>query len=111
MSNAGTTTDVPRLEMHDIKKRFGATLALDGVSLSVMPGEVHALVGQNGAGKSTLMKTLSGAIQPDSGEMFLDGKRYAPASPLDGRKLGVAMIYQELSLAPHLSVVEKVLMK
>jgi len=96
--------------MRDIKKRFGATIALDGVSLSVMPGEVHGLVGQNGAGKSTLMKTLSGAIQPDAGEMFLDGLRYAPANPIDGRRQGVAMIYQELALAPHLSVVENILL-
>ncbi len=100
----------PRLEMRDIKKRFGATIALDGVSLRVMPGEVHALVGQNGAGKSTLMKVLSGAHPPDSGDMFLDGKPYSPRNPLDGRKLGVAMIYQELSLAPHLSVMENVLL-
>jgi ribose transport system ATP-binding protein len=96
--------------MSDIRKRYGATLALDGVSLSVMPGEVHALVGQNGAGKSTLMKTLSGAIQPDAGTMFLDGQPYAPESPLDGRRRGVAMIYQELSLAPHLSVAENILL-
>ncbi len=100
----------PRLEMRDIKKRFGATLALDGVSLAVAPGEVHALVGQNGAGKSTLMKTLSGAHAPDAGEMLLDGQPYTPRNPLDGRKRGVAMIYQELSLAPHLSVLENVLL-
>jgi ribose transport system ATP-binding protein len=100
----------PRLQMSDIKKRYGATIALDGVSLSVNPGEVHALVGQNGAGKSTLMKTLSGAIQPDAGTMLLDGQPYAPTSPLDGRHRGVAMIYQELSLAPHLSVVENILL-
>jgi ribose transport system ATP-binding protein len=96
--------------MRDIRKRFGATIALDGVSLAVMSGEVHALVGQNGAGKSTLMKTLSGAHAPDSGAMFLDGQPYTPRTPLDGRRLGVAMIYQELSLAPHLSVVENVLL-
>ncbi|HEX8523265.1 MAG TPA: sugar ABC transporter ATP-binding protein [Tepidisphaeraceae bacterium] len=100
----------PRLSMHAIRKRFGATLALNGVSLSVAPGEVHALVGQNGAGKSTLMKILSGATRPDEGEMSLDGERYAPASPLEGRKLGVAMIYQELSLAPHLSVAENIVL-
>src|SRR4051794_5910286 len=110
MSTSTTDATHARLEMRDIKKRFGATIALDGVSLRVMPGEVHALVGQNGAGKSTLMKTLSGAHAPDSGEMFLDGKPYTPRNPLDGRKLGVAMIYQELSLAPHLSVMENVLL-
>ncbi len=105
-----TTSTIARLQMRDIRKRFGATLALDGVSLRVMPGEVHGLVGQNGAGKSTLMKVLSGAIQPDSGEILLDGQAYAPASPLEGRSRGVAMIYQELSLAPHLSVMENVLL-
>jgi ribose transport system ATP-binding protein len=104
------TPQTPRLEMRNIQKRFGATLALDGVSLAVMPGEVHALVGQNGAGKSTLMKTLSGAHAPDGGEMFLDGKPYTPRNPLDGRKRGVAMIYQELSLAPHLTIAENVLL-
>ena len=103
-------SNTPRLEMRAIKKRFGATIALDGVSLQVMPGEVHALVGQNGAGKSTLMKVLSGAHPPDAGTMFLDGRPYAPRNPLEARRLGVAMIYQELSLAPHLSVMENVLL-
>jgi len=102
--------NTPRLEMRNIKKRFGATIALDGVSLAVMPGEVHALVGQNGAGKSTLMKVLSGAHPPDAGQMFLDGQPFSPRNPNDARRLGVAMIYQELSLAPHLSVVENVLL-
>src|SRR3954469_21306617 len=106
MSAAVQPSSIPRLEMRDIKKRFGPTIALDGVSLRVMPGEVHALVGQNGAGKSTLMKTLSGAHAPDSGQMFIDGGPYSPRNPLGARKLGVAMIYQELSLAPHLSIVE-----
>jgi len=110
MTTSMTTSNLPRLEMRDIKKRFGPTIALDGVSLQVMPGEVHALVGQNGAGKSTLMKVLSGAHPPDAGEMFLDGHPYRPRNPLDGRRLGVAMIYQELSLAPHLSVMENVLL-
>ena len=103
-------TPIARLEMKEIRKRFGATVALDGVSLRVSAGEVHGLVGQNGAGKSTLMKVLSGAIRADSGEVFLDGEAYAPSSPLDGRRRGVAMIYQELSLAPHLSVAENVLL-
>ena len=101
---------MPSLEMKDIKKRFGATIALDGVSLQVSPGEVHGLVGQNGAGKSTLMKILSGALRPDSGEMLLEGRPYAPASPNDGRRRGVAMIYQELALAPHLSIAENILL-
>lgn len=100
----------PRLRMKGVRKSFGATVALDGVDLHVMPGEVLALVGENGAGKSTLMKVLSGAHRPDAGTMELDGKPYAPASPLEARRLGVAMIYQELSLAPDLSVAENILL-
>jgi ribose transport system ATP-binding protein len=91
-------------------KRFGSTIALDGVDLSVEAGQVLAVVGENGAGKSTLMKILSGAYQPDRGEIWLDGEPYAPASPAEGRRRGVAMIYQELSLAPDLSVMENVLL-
>ncbi|HZE97312.1 MAG TPA: sugar ABC transporter ATP-binding protein [Planctomycetota bacterium] len=99
-----------RLEMTGVRKRFGATVALDGVDLAVAPGECHALVGQNGAGKSTLMKVLSGAHTPDEGALRLDGAPYAPRDPLEGRRRGIAMIYQELSLAPHLSVEENIVL-
>ena len=101
---------VHRLEMRGVSKRFGATRALDCVDLSVPSGEVLALVGENGAGKSTLMKVLSGAIAPDQGQMWLDGQPYRPRNPLDARRHGIAMIYQELSLAPHLSVMENILL-
>ena len=107
-------TEIPsktaRLEMRGVRRSFGATKALRGVELSVAPGEVMALVGENGAGKSTLMKILSGAIPPDEGKMFLDGADYVPGNPLHARKSGVAMIYQELALAPHLSVMENILL-
>jgi ribose transport system ATP-binding protein len=96
--------------MRGVSQRFGATLALRGVDLAVNAGEVLALVGENGAGKSTLMKVLSGALVPDEGEMQLDGAPYQPQSPADGRAAGVAMIYQELSLAPDLSVAENILL-
>ncbi len=96
----------PRLVMRGIAKRFGATVALAGVDLEVASGEVLALVGENGAGKSTLMKVLAGVVQPDAGTMALDGRPFAPATPLEARRAGVAMIYQELSLAPHLTVEE-----
>jgi ribose transport system ATP-binding protein len=96
--------------MRGIMKAFGATQALAGVDLEVAAGEVHALVGENGAGKSTLMKVLSGAHAPDSGEMELDGREYHPHDPLEARELGVAMIYQELTIAPHLDVAENVLL-
>ena len=99
-----------RLEMRGVRKSFGATLALKGVDIAVAPGEVMALVGENGAGKSTLMKVLSGAHLPDAGEMFLNGQPYVPGNPLHARESGIAMIYQELSLAPHLSVMENILL-
>jgi ribose transport system ATP-binding protein len=90
--------------MTGIAKRFGSTCALDGVDLDLRPGEIHALIGENGAGKSTLMKVLSGAIRADAGAMTLDGQPFAPLNPRDARRHGVAMIYQELTLCPHLSV-------
>jgi len=101
---------IPRFDMRGVRKTFGATVALDGVHFAVRAGEVCALVGQNGAGKSTLMGILSGAIRPDAGEMRLDGAPYAPREPIDARRAGVAMIYQELSLAPHLSVTENIVL-
>jgi len=100
----------PALAMRGISKSFGATLALDNVDLELEAGRVHALLGENGAGKSTLMKILSGAIKPDSGRMFVDGRPYAPAGPLDGRRRGISMIYQELNLAPHLTVEENIVL-
>jgi ribose transport system ATP-binding protein len=94
----------PLLAMRDVAKRFGASKALDGVSLDLEAGEVLALLGENGAGKSTLMKVLSGAYQPDSGSMTLEGEPYSPSGPRDALARGVAMIYQELTIAPHLTV-------
>ena len=105
-----TMTDAPRFDMRGVRKSFGATLALDGVDFAVRGGEVCALVGQNGAGKSTLMSILAGALRPDAGAMTLDGVPYAPRHPSDARRAGVAMIHQELSLAPHLSVTENIVL-
>jgi ribose transport system ATP-binding protein len=96
--------------MTEISKRFGATQALRGVSLELSAGQALALIGENGAGKSTLMKVLSGAHAPDEGSMELAGGRYAPRGPHAARLAGVAMIYQELNLAPHLSVVENIML-
>ncbi len=105
-----TPPDHARLRMSAVRKRFGATVALDGVDLTVRPGEVHALIGENGAGKSTLVKIVSGAIPADAGEMLLDGRPYRPSNPLDARRNGIAMIYQELNLAPHLRVEENIML-
>lgn len=98
------------LRLSGVKKSFGATQALKGVDLALESGEVLALIGENGAGKSTLMKVLSGAHDADSGEMSLEGAPYRPTGPLHARSLGVCMIYQELALAPDLSVMENILL-
>jgi ribose transport system ATP-binding protein len=99
-----------RLRLTAIQKSFGATRALKSVSLEIAPGEVHAIIGENGAGKSTLMKILSGAYGADAGTMNLSGVPYLPENPHDARLKGVAMIYQELNLALHLSAQENILL-
>jgi len=96
--------------MHGVTKSFGAVRALDGVDFEVRRGEVHALVGENGAGKSTLMKTLAGALTADGGRIELEGRPYRPHAPVQALRAGVAMIYQESNLAPHLSVQENVML-
>lgn len=100
----------PLLRMQGISKRFGATQALGQVDLDVGAGEVLALIGENGAGKSTLMKILSGAHAADAGQMELAGRPYAPQGPHEARLAGVAMIYQELNLAPDLSVEDNIML-
>jgi len=98
------------LKLSKISKSFGPTVALDGVDLELREGEVHALIGENGAGKSTLMNVIAGSLHPEQGTMEINGKPYAPANPLDARTHGLSLIHQELSLCPHLSVAENVLM-
>lgn len=100
----------PRLRLSGIRKRFGATLALDGVNLEIAPAEVHAVVGENGAGKSTLMKILSGVHAPDAGTMELNGAPFEPHEPLEARRAGVVMVNQELAIAPDLTVVENIVL-
>src|SRR4030095_331220 len=103
-------TTMSLLSLSNITKRFGPTIALDGVSLNLQPGEVHALIGENGAGKSTLMNVLAGALHPDHGKMEIEGRAYQPSSALDARAHGIALIHQELALCPHLSVAENIMM-
>ncbi len=99
----------PLLEMRGISKTFSSTRALNNVSLSVSTGETHALMGENGAGKSTLMKILSGAYVPDAGgQILLDGMPIPVGDPVASRSNGVAVIYQELSLAPNLTVAQNI---
>ncbi|MEX2272423.1 MAG: sugar ABC transporter ATP-binding protein [Vicinamibacterales bacterium] len=98
----------PRLEMLGIRKAFPGVVALDGVDLTLRPGEVHMLLGENGAGKSTLMKILSGAQRGDAGEIRMHGQPVEIASPRDALGLGIRVIYQELNLVPQMTVAENV---
>jgi ribose transport system ATP-binding protein len=105
-----TKSKMPVLKLSKIHKSFGPTIALHGVDLELRQGEVHALIGENGAGKSTLMNIIAGSLRPDRGTMEIQGQPYSPSNPLDARTHGIALIHQELSLCPHLSVAENVLM-
>ncbi|PZQ96137.1 MAG: D-xylose ABC transporter ATP-binding protein [Cereibacter sphaeroides] len=99
----------PLLAMSGIRKTFGSVKALRGVELTVWPGEIHALMGENGAGKSTLMKILAGAFPADpGGEIRFNGAPVSISGPAASRELGIAVIYQELALAPNLTVYENV---
>jgi ribose transport system ATP-binding protein len=100
--------DVPLLQMRGIVKQFPGVRALDGIDLEVRAGEVHCLLGQNGAGKSTLIKVLSGAHQPDEGEVLWQGTPVSLANPIAALKLGIATIYQELDLVEGLSVADNI---
>ena len=92
--------DPPLVELRDITKRFGPFTALNGVSLEVHPGEVHALLGDNGAGKSTLIKILAGVHEPTSGEILVDGRPVRFRSPRDASDAGIGTVYQDLALSP-----------
>ena len=97
-----------RADLRGISKRFGATQAIDDVSLTLVPGEIHGLVGENGAGKSTLVKILAGIHQPDNGTIALDGEPVEIAGPAQARALGIAVVHQEPRLFPDLTVAENV---
>ena len=98
----------PLLRMSLIRKRFPGVQALDDAGLEMLPGEIHALLGENGAGKSTLIKILSGAQQPDSGTIELGGQTVVMVSPHDAQRRGIATIYQEFTLAPNMTIAENV---
>src|SRR3954451_152885 len=108
MTHPSDTGPAPVLALEDISKSFGAVRALRDVSLELFPGEVHALAGENGAGKSTLIKTLAGVHRPDAGQVLLDGEPVEFHGPGDARDAGVAVIYQEPTLFPDLSVAENI---
>lgn len=103
-----TRTLEPALRLKGIVKTFPGVRALDGVDFSVLPGEVHALLGENGAGKSTLMKVLAGMYQPDSGQIIIAGQDVRMTTPLEAKTQGVVLIHQELSLVPEMSAAENI---
>src|SRR5947209_8122075 len=100
----------PAAEISAASKRFGGTQALDGVSLVLKPGTIHAIVGENGAGKSTLIKILGGVHRPDRGQVAIGGAAREFHSPADALASGVAVVSQEIRLVPGLSVAENVML-
>src|SRR5277367_1113642 len=98
------------LIVSDLRKRYGPTVALDGLSLTVGRGEVHALLGENGTGKSTLVKSLSGLTRPDGGTTVIFGETVRIVSPSDARRYGIRTAFQEISLVKDLTVAENFLM-
>jgi len=99
-----------RLELRNITKRFGKLVANDHINLTVNPGEIHCLLGENGAGKSTLMNVLYGLLQPDEGEILLDGKVQHFRGPGDAMAAGIGMVHQHFMLVPVFSVAENVIL-
>lgn len=100
----------PFLQMHGVSKRYDATQALRHVDFSADRGEVHAIVGENGAGKSTLVKVVTGAVQADAGRILLEGLPTLIANPLASQRLGIRVVHQHVSLVPHLTVSENILL-
>lgn len=105
--NAHGDSTVP-LQVQNVKKSFGATVALEGVSIGFAEGKVHALVGENGAGKSTLFKICAGFLKPDSGIMTLNGQAYAPATMHQAQQMGVALVFQEMTINPSIDIAENI---
>src|SRR5258708_17282677 len=96
------------LEARSVSKAFFGNSVLREVSIELVAGRIHALLGENGAGKSTLINLLSGTLRPDSGEILVDGRLIASLTPQEAHALGIAVVQQELSLAPHLSIAENI---
>src|SRR5437867_4867273 len=102
------SSPVPILEARGLVKKYGQVVALNGADFELYPGEILAIIGDNGAGKSTLIKALSGALQPDEGEISLDGEHVHFRSPLDARRAGIETVYQDLAVAPALDIASNI---
>ncbi|MEC5162802.1 fructose transport system ATP-binding protein [Janthinobacterium sp. CG_23.3] len=101
-----TSNVQPVFQARGLVKRYGSVTALDGTDFDLLPGEILAVIGDNGAGKSSLIKALSGATVPDEGEMLLDGKPVHFKSPIDARRYGIETVYQDLAVAPAMTIAE-----
>jgi fructose transport system ATP-binding protein len=106
MTTAPSPSSTPVLQAHGIVKRFGQVTALDGADFDLRAGEILAVIGDNGAGKSSLIKVLSGALVPDEGEVRLDGRPVRFGSPIEARRAGIETVYQELAVAPAMTIAE-----
>src|SRR5881409_2582380 len=100
------SSPVPILEARGLVKKYGQVVALNGADFELYPGEILAIIGDNGAGKSTLIKALSGALQPDEGEISLRGERIHFRSPREARRAGIETVYQDLAVAPAMTIAE-----
>ncbi|HQU68619.1 MAG TPA: ATP-binding cassette domain-containing protein [Albidovulum sp.] len=100
----------PIVKARNLVKRYGKVTALDHCDFELMPGEILAVIGDNGAGKSSLIKALSGAVQPDEGEIWLDGQKVHFSSPLEARGHGIECVYQTLAMSPALSIADNMFM-
>lgn len=94
------------MEARNLVKHYGQVVAMDGTDFQLMPGEILAIIGDNGAGKSTLIKALSGALKPDEGEIFVDGKQVKFQSPIHARRYGIETVYQDLAVVPAMTIAE-----
>ena len=108
LSHPAKLSGPPRLELAGITKRYPAVVANSNVSLTVAPGEAHAVLGENGAGKSTLMKIIYGSVKPDEGTVSYNGQRVNIRNPQEARALGISMVFQHFSLFDTLTVAENV---
>src|SRR5262245_25251718 len=106
MQQHHTESQVPALEMRGITKHFGVVVANERVDFAALPGEIHALVGENGAGKSTLMRMAAGILQPDAGEILVDGVPQTFSDAAAAMRAGIGMVHQHFSLVPSLTVAE-----
>ena len=110
MDQKGVKLMEPILKGRDLVKRYGRVTALDHCDFDLYPGEILAVIGDNGAGKSTLIKAVSGAVSPDAGEVWLEGKKVNFSSPIQAREHGIETVYQTLAMSPALSIADNMFM-